>query len=137
MANPQWYKTIDLSEYTPITLTEQDRGRRFILADNQGRRQIGTFSSFSPDTNRVYFRYDGKPNNPISVSIAPGNGYRVYSINNISKDGTYPLTQLSTDLQKNIAGYYGGAKRKSRKSKRSKRIKTVKRKSKKSRKSRK
>jgi len=129
MAKP-WYKTIDLSEYTPITLTEQDRGRRFLLADNEGRRQIGMFSSFSPDPNRVYFRFDGKPNNPISVSIAP-NAYRVYSINNISKDGTYPLTQLSTDLQKNIAGYYGGAKRKSRKSKRTKR------KSKKSRKSRK
>ena len=47
MSSPSWYKNIDLNSYTPITLTEADRGRRFIL-DDGNRRQIGTFSSFSP-----------------------------------------------------------------------------------------
>jgi hypothetical protein len=128
MANPEWYKTINLSEFTPITLTEQDRGRRFLLA-NGNIRKIGTFSRFSPDNNRAYFIFNDKPNQPFSVSINPLNGYKVYTFEHISKMGTYPLTTLSTELQKNIAGYYGG--------KRTKRVKKSKRTKRKSRKSRK
>ena len=132
MASKPWFQTIDLNSYTPITLTEEDRGRRFILAEGN-RRQIGTFSSFSPDNNRAYFRFDGKPNQPFSVSIDPLNGYRVYSIDTISKLGTYPLTPLPSDIQKNIAGYYGGIIKK-KKARKSKKLSLKKRKSRKSRK---
>jgi hypothetical protein len=138
MTSPQWYKTMDLTELTPITLTNDESGKRFILADGN-RRQIGKFVRLTPDNNRAYFIFDGK-SSPISVDINALTGYKVYSIDKISKLGTYPLTPLPSDIQKNIAEYYGG-RRKSRKTtkkaKKTKRIKRTKRKSKKSRKSRK
>ena len=127
MASKQWYKTIDLTSYAPISLNNNDIGKRFILV-NGNIRQIGTFNRFSPDPNRAYITFDSKTS-PISVDINPLTGYKVYSIDQISLSGTSALTNLPPDIQNNIAGYYGGAKRKSRK--------TVKRKSKKSRKSRK
>jgi hypothetical protein len=131
MAPRDFFKTTDFSNFTPVTLTPQDMGKRFILV-NGNIRQIGTFNKFSPDLNRVYFTFDGK-SSPISVSVDPLNGYKVYSVDNISQLETSTLTNLPPDLQQNIAGYYGG-KRVKRKSRRSKRTK---RKSKKSRKTRK
>ena len=153
----KWYKTIDLTSYTPITLNNNDIGKRFILV-NGNIRQLGTFNRFTPDINRAYFTFDGKTS-PISVDINPLTGYKVYSIDQISLSGSSALTNLPPDIQNNIAGYYGGAKSKSgaksfnavrvkRKSRKTVKIKsrktvkrksrkTVKRKSKKSRKSRK
>lgn len=122
MSSPQWFKTMDFTNYTPVVLTNTDIGKRFVLV-NGNIKQIGTFNKFSPDKNRAYFTFDGK-SSPISVSIDPNGGYKVYSIDNISKMGTYPLTNLPPELQQNIAGFYGGRisrriKRKSRKSRKS------------------
>jgi hypothetical protein len=125
MSPTQWCKTMDLTNYTPIILTNKDIGKRFVLV-NGNIKQIGTFNKFSPDKNRAYFTFDGK-SSPISVSIDPNGGYKVYSIDNISKMGTYPLTNLPPELQQNIAGFYGGRK--------SRRIKIKSRKSNKSNKS--
>jgi len=147
---PQWYKTMDFTELPPTILTNNERGKRFILV-NGNNRQIGRFNRFSPDNNRAYFTLEGKTT-PISVSLDPLTGYKVYSLDKISKFGTYPLTPLPTSIQKNIAEYYGGITKRTKstfstfrksgtkrvkKSKRSKRVKRTKRKSKKSRKSRK
>jgi hypothetical protein len=125
----KWYKTIDLTSYAPNTLNNNDIGKRFILV-NGNIRQIGTFNRFSPDPNRAYFTFDGK-SSPISVDINPLTGYKVYSIDQISLSGTSALTNMPSDIQNNIAGYYGGAKRKSRKTVKRKSRKTVKRKSRK------
>ena len=108
MASKQWFKTIDLTSYAPIILTNDDIGKRFILV-NGNIRQIGTFNRFSPDQNRAYFTFDGKTS-PISVDIDPLTGYKVYSIDQISLSATSALTNLPPELQNNIAGYYGGAK---------------------------
>ena len=139
MSSPSWNKTIDLSSYTPVTLTNDDIGKRFILADGN-IRQIGTFNRFSPDQKRAYFTYDGKTS-PISVNIDPLTGYKVYSIDQISLSGTSALTNLPTDLQKNIATYYGGKRvkrvKRTKSTFRKNRVKSVKRKSRKSRRSRK
>jgi len=132
---------MDLTELPPTILTNNERGKRFILADGN-RRQIGKFVRLTPDNNRAYFIFDGK-SSPISVDINALTGYKVYSIDKISKLGTYPLTPLPPDIRKNIAEYYGG-RRKSRKTtkstfrksgaKRVKRTERIKRKSRKTRK---
>ena len=106
--NEKRCKTIDLTSYAPIILTNDDIGKRFVLV-NGNIRQIGTFNRFSPDQNRAYFTFDGKTS-PISVDIDPLTGYKVYSIDQISLSGTSSLTNLLPDLQNNIAGYYGGSK---------------------------
>jgi hypothetical protein len=133
-----WYKTIDLLPFTHVELTDEDKGKDFIIVSDTGRKNM-TFHGFREniDYNQSYkqkkwvikdidTKYgsftDKKNNNKYFLLLSTIHAYPVDEIQNSQMNAltsSQSFSKLPEDVETNIRGFGGRKSRTSRASKKS------------------